>query len=83
MTYSSTSHVNNGENNLAYVYINGIWDSNSPFLSYSMSGESAFTGGRQITREVSAGDHIELRTTEYMGGEYSGTLFCVEYLPKM
>ena len=82
MTYSIYSHVNSGENNQAWVYINGTPDF-TPFSSYGGSGESAFTGGRQITREVSAGDHIELRTTEYMGGEYWGTLFCVEYIPKM
>ena len=52
--------------------------------SHSSIGGGAVisTGGREMTREVSQGDKIELRTTR-MNGSFGSINFCAEYVPKM
>ena len=81
VTFSLYSRVDSGESNLAYLYINGGQVAESEHHTYG--SRSVFsTGGREVTREVSQGDTIELRTTE-MRGIYYDINFCAEYFPKL
>ena len=76
--------MGSGEDNRAYLFINGqvLWE--TEHNTYSESGGVRSTGGRVVTLEASAGDKIEIRTDrmDYGYGLYD-ILYCVEYIPKM
>ena len=82
VTYSIESQVYSGNDNWAYLYINGDRLDETKHVTYSDSGEVISTGGRVWTLEASAGDRIEIRTT-YMEGIYNEILYCAEFIPKM
>ena len=82
VTYSLYSRVNSGDINSAYLYTNGDQVAESQHWTNSETGEVWSTGGREVTREFSQGDKIDLRTTS-MDGEYWRINFCAEYVPKM
>ena len=82
MSFSMESRVYSDEDNIAYLSLNGEGVDESEHRTYSQSGVVQSTGGRQVTRELTAGDNIEIRATR-MDGEYRRILFCAEYLPKM
>ena len=70
--------------NWAYLYLNGEWlgTSTAHYTYYNGPGMVDLTGGRVVTLEASAGDHIDLRATE-MGGSFFYINFCVEFIAKM
>ena len=82
MTFSLYSHVYSGEGNTARLFINGVEVDESEHFTYSETGMVWSTGGREMTREVSQGDNIELRTTR-MSGYYGNINYCAEYVPNM
>ena len=76
------SQVGSKDENRAYLYINDGAVAESGHRTFSETGMVRSTGGREVTREVSQGDKIELRAT-LMEGYYYGINFCAEYIPKM
>ena len=75
--------VGYGDQNRAYLYINGNQLDETEHYTYSDNMEQEnFTGGREVTLEASAGDTIYLRTTE-MESLYVNIYYCAEYIPKM
>jgi len=80
LSFSMWSLVGSGDFNYCYLFINGeaLIDHNT----YSQSGAVSSTSGRVVTLEASAGDNIEIRTTE-MTGTYWDILYCAEFIPKM
>ena len=82
MTFSLESLVHSGFGNDAYLYINGEQLVETQHYTYSESGEVTSTGSRVVTKEASAGDQIEIRTTR-MDGTLYRILYCAEFIPKM
>ena len=82
LSYSMQSWVDSGEENWAHLYINGDQLQGPDHDTSSGNGWVRSTGGRLVTLEASAGDTIEIRTTN-MGGYYYYVYFCAEYIPKM
>ena len=74
--------VGYGDQNRAYLYINGNQLDETEYWTYSESGLVCSTGGRVLTLEASAGDKIEVRTTRVDGYHYN-VLYCAECIPKM
>ena len=81
-TFSLESLVHSGFGNDAYLYINGEQLVETQHYTYSESGEVTSTGSRVVTKEASAGDQIEIRTTR-MDGTLYRILYCAEFIPKM
>ena len=85
------SRVESGDTNRAYLHINGDWVEESEHITYSGWGAVYSTGGREVTREFSQGDNIELKADTmdvsrhpgWMDGYYNNIVFCAEYVPKM
>ena len=82
LTFSMYSYVDSGDYNTAMLYINGDKVDESQHWTYSGSGWVESTSGRELTREFSQGDNIELRTTQ-MNGDYWYINYCAEYVPKL
>ena len=82
MTYSLYSHVDSGDENRCYLFLNGQELHETEHSTWSTSGTVGSTGGRVLTMEASAGDQIEIRT-DIMDGYYYHILYCAEYVPKM
>ena len=83
MTFSMVSVVESGQYNWAFLYINGDHVTESQHTTHhSESGKVVSSGGREVTREVSQGDTIELRAIS-MDGFSLRIHFCAEYVPKM
>ena len=82
LTFSMWSRVSTGDVNLAWLFINGRPVNESQQHTFSSSSTLYSTDGREVTREFSQGDNIELRTTTMDGG-YTSINFCAEYVPKM
>ena len=76
VVYSMRSHVQNGKENWAFLYLNGEALPESLYYTYSSSHT---TGGRVLTLEANAGDTITLR----MDGDYVRIIFCAEYIARM
>ena len=83
MTFSLFSWVESGDGNSAWLYINSDPVEESYHQTHSESGMMVSTGGRQVTREVSEGDTIEIRAENKLGNSYRNIFYCAEYLPKM
>ena len=82
LTYNLQSRVDSGEQNIAYLFINGDQLDETEHKTYSGSDFVRFTSGRVVTLEVSVGDKIEIRTTR-MENWYYKIMFCAEYIQKM
>ena len=76
------SKVKSGEWNSALLYINNKGVEESRHGTSSENGLVRSTGGREIKREFSQGDNIELRAPK-MDGEYWYIHYCAEYVPKL
>ena len=75
--------VGYGDQNRAYLYINGNQLDETEHYTYSDNMEQEnFTGGREVTLEASAGDKIEI-SADAMDGYYGEILYCAEYISKM
>ena len=72
LTYSLYSFVDSGDNNWAYLHLNGDPLRETRHYTYSQTGAVTSTGGRVVTLEASAGDQIEIRATT-MGNNYYQT----------
>ena len=82
VTYSMESFVESGDDNIAYLYLNGDQMNESYHQTYSESGTVISTSGRVVTMEANEGDNIELRTTS-MDDTYYYIIYCADYVPKM
>ena len=77
------SWVDSGEFNYAYLLINGgqqVYESRHG--TSSETGIVRSTSGREVIREFSQGNTIELRAYR-MEGVYYHINYCAEYNPKM
>ena len=82
MTYSMESGVYRGDQNWAYLFINGDQLMETIHKTYSESGQVNYTSGLVWTLEANAGDKIEIRTTK-MDRYYKNIYFCAEFIPKI
>ena len=82
MSYSLWSYVGSGENNWAYIFVNGEQVIESEHRTYSSSGSVISTGGREVTLEASAGDSITLHTSA-LDRYIAGVLTCFSFIPTM
>ena len=82
VSFNLSSQVENGQQNLAWLYHNGRTLYETMHFTKSAGGRVLSVSGRVVTLWASAGDTIYLGNTD-LEGYYGRAIFCVEFISKL
>ena len=82
VSFSMRSRVDSGEDNRAWINVNGRSVYETEYYTSSSSGVVTSTGGRELTLQASAGDSITLETNR-LDGYFYEVQTCFDFIPIM